>query len=97
VSGWDSSTGWATEQGVDASGEVYTVKWRKVSDSVEEGELVGTSQGQAISQKTRLERKGENVVVVSCTERKTGDEAEPDVTFIYRRVTEEDKKPKANR
>jgi hypothetical protein len=97
VSGWDSSTGWSTEQGVDASGEVYKIKWRKVSDTEEEGELVGSSQGQAVSQKTRLERKGDNVVVVSCTERKTGDEVEPDVTFVYRRVTEEDKKPKANR
>ena len=97
VSGWDSSTGWATEQGVDASGEVYTLKWRKVSETIEEGELVATSHGQAVSQKTRLERKGDNTVVVSCTERKTGGEAQPDVTFVYHRVTEENRKPKTNK
>ena len=96
VSGWDSSTGWSTEQGVDANGEVYTVKWRKLSDNIEEGELVGTAGGQTISQKTRLERKGDNTVVVSCTERKIGDEAQPDVTFVYHRVTEENKKRKTD-
>ena len=97
VSGWDSSTGWATEQGVDSSGGTYRLKWRKVSENIEEGELVGTDHGQTVSQKTRLERKGNNTVVVSCTELKTGDEAQPDVTFVYHRVTEESKKRKADK
>ena len=42
VSGWDLSTGWFTEQGAGRDGSIYTLKWRKASETVDEGELVGT-------------------------------------------------------
>ena len=46
VSGWDSSTGWATEQGIESTGEIYTVRWAKMSATVDEGESVGTAEGK---------------------------------------------------
>jgi hypothetical protein len=97
VSGWDSSTGWSTEQGLAADGTVYTLKWHKAAETVDEGELVGTLDGKAVSEKDRLERKGNNMFVVSCTERQIGDKALPDLTFMYHRVTGEGKKAKAKK
>lgn len=89
VSGWDSSTGWITEQGLVSDGTVYRLPWRSVSPNVDEGELVGTLRGMKVTEKDRLERKGKDDFVVVCTERMEGDEKLPDMTFIYHRVAGE--------
>ena len=97
VSGWDSSTGWATEQGSGVDGGVYRLPWRKVSPNVDEGELTGTVNGVKITEKDRLERKGKDEFVVVCTERKEGEESLPDQTFIYHRIVREKGAKKADK
>jgi hypothetical protein len=97
VSGWDSSTGWSTEQGLESDGGIYTLKWRKVSATVDEGELVGTANGQPTSEFDRLERKGDNEFSVTCTKRKRNGEAQPDITFVYHRVIREKKEAKSDK
>ena len=89
VSGWDSSTGWFTEQGAASDGGLYALRWRKVSPTVEEGDLVGTLDGKPMTEKDRLERKGEDDYMVTCTERKAGDEKLPDQTFVFHRMPRE--------
>lgn len=96
VSGWDISTGWTTEQGSGNDGSIYTLKWRKASETVDEGELVGTLGDKKMIETDRLERKGENEYVVTCTQRKTGDESQPDMILIFHRVLR-DKKEKSNK
>jgi hypothetical protein len=97
ICGWDSTTGWCTELGVGADGGVYQLPWRKVSAMVEEGELTETVDGKRGVAKVRLEKKGPNNVVVTCTERKLGDEKRPDLTFVYQRVVKEEAERKAKR
>jgi hypothetical protein len=97
VSGWDSSTGWITEQGVASDGVIYTLKWRKASATVNEGELVGTIDGKKTTEKDRLERKSADEAVVTCTERKIGDESLPDLTLIYHRVPRDRAKGKTDK
>ncbi len=93
VSGWDSSTGWLTEQGVGSDGGVYSLRWKNVSAAVDEGELVGTVGGKQFTEKDRVERKGDGEFVVTCTERKLGDEVLPDWTLVYRKMAAEKVKP----
>lgn len=95
VSGWDSSTGWGTEQGVGNDGGVYRLEWRKVSATVDEGELVGTVDGKKVTEKDRLERKGDDEFVVVCTERKEGDKSLPDMTLRFHKRAREKGKRKA--
>ena len=73
------------------------MKWRKVSDTVEEGNLVGTLNGKKMTEKNRVERKNENEFVVSCTERKVGDESLPDLTIVYKRIPRQKAKRKAGK
>ena len=89
VSGWDSSTGWLTEQGSGADGTVYRLPWRKVSPNVDEGELLGTLNGMKVTEKDRLERKGKDEFSVVCTERTEGEKKLPNMTFEYHRVIKE--------
>lgn len=91
VTGWDVSTGWVTEQGAVSDGAMYAIKWRRVSETVDEGELVGAANGKPSSEKDRGEKKDENTYVVTCTDRKMGDESLPDQTFIFKRVVREKK------
>lgn len=95
VTGWDSSTGWDTEQGVGSDGSVYRLKWRRVSATVDEGQFVGTVNGKQVTGKARAERKGENEIVFVMTERKLGDESLPDMRIVYRRITKDTSKTKA--
>ena len=97
VSGWDSSTGWVTEQGSGSDGTVYTLQWRKVSETVDEGEVVGTLNGKKVTEKNRLERKGKDDYVVVCTERTEGDKSMPDITFKFHRRPKEKSKQKAKK
>jgi hypothetical protein len=97
VTAWDSSTDWVTEQGAGSDGSIYQLKWRKVSETVQEGDLVGTLQGKRASEKNWLERKGDNECVVVCTERMAGDERLPDLTLEYTRVPRERGKRKATK
>lgn len=94
VSGWDVSTGWITEQGAQSDGSMYSIKWRKVSSTVDEGELIGTLGEKKMTEKDRVERKGANEFVVTCTDRKIGDEKLPDLTLIFHRVVREKAKAK---
>ncbi len=80
-----------------AAAKVYQVSWRKVSAMVEEGELTETVDGKRGVAKLRLEKKGPNKVVVTCTERKLGGEKRPDLTFVYQRVVKEEAERKAKR
>lgn len=88
VSGWDAATGWTTEMGAGSDGSIYTLKWRKVSDTVEEGKLTGTLGDKVMTEKDKIEIKSKDEFVVTCTERKIGDEAAPDLTLIYKRVAQ---------
>lgn len=96
VSGWDLSTGWLTEQGLGVDGGTYTLKWRKASETVDEGELVGTLGDKKATETDRLERKSDNEYVVTCTQRKTGDKSQPDMKLIFHRVLR-DKKEKSDK
>jgi hypothetical protein len=58
--------------------------------------LVGTLDGKKTTEKDRVERKGDNEILVTCTERKLGDEAQPDQTFVYRRVGDKAKRKAEN-
>lgn len=95
VSGWDSSTGWYTEQGLGSDGGVYSVIWSKVSDTVDSGRQVETFDGKKMVSTLKLERKGKDDLVVVCTERTAGDETFPDLKLVYHRVTKEEANPKA--
>ena len=95
VSAWDSSTGWFTEQGAGADGTIYRLPWKKVSPTLEEGELIGTFNGMPVTEKDRLERKGKDDFVVVCTERTEGDKKLPDMTLTYHRMPKEAAKKKA--
>ena len=97
VSGWDSSTGWYTEQGLGADGGVYSVIWHKVSETVDAGEQTEMFEGKKVASKVKLERKGKDDLVVVCTERTAGDETFPDLKLVYHRVTKEEAKPKAKK
>ena len=97
VSGWDSATGWFTEQGSASDGSLYRLHWRKVSETVEEGDLVGTLDGKEMTEKDRLERKGDDDFEVNCTERKAGDQNLPDQKFVYHRMPREKGKRKAEK
>ena len=48
-----------------------------------------------MTEKDRVDRKGDDEVVVTCTERKVGDESMPDLTLVYHRVAQERAKHKA--
>lgn len=94
VSGWDSSTKWSTEQGIGHDGSLYRLEWRKVSATVDAGQLVGTVNGKKCSERDRLERKGDAEFVVVMTERMEGEKKLPDVTLVYHRVPKEKGKAK---
>jgi hypothetical protein len=87
VTGWDSSTGWLTEQGSATDGTVYKLTWKNVSPNVDEGELVGTCRGVEVTERNRIERKSDDEMIVTCTERKDGDKSLPDMTLVYQRRT----------
>ncbi len=89
VAGWDSSTGWVTEQGVGTDGSVYQLPWKKVSEDAQEGDLTGTVNGQKMSEKLRLERKARGEYVVVITDRKVGDESLPNLTIVFQRAARE--------
>lgn len=93
VSGWDSSTGWYTEQGSGADGGVYSVAWSKVSENVDEGLQVEAFEGKKVTSKLRLERKGKDSFVVVCSERKGDNETLPPLTLVYQRAAKENRKP----
>ena len=95
VSGWDSTTGWYTEQGLGADGGVYSVIWHKISETADTGEQTEMFEGKKVTSKVRLERKGKDEFAVACTERTAGDEKLPDLRLSYKRVT--GKKDKTNK
>ena len=47
VAGWDSSTGWYTEQGVASDGTVYTLRWKRKDANTSEGEETSTLAGKS--------------------------------------------------
>lgn len=94
VTGWDSSTGWLTEQGSGHDGTVYRLVWRKVSATEDDGVLTGSVNGKECMEKNHLERKGEDEFAVVCTDRKVGKESLPDLTLVYHRVVKEKRKAK---
>lgn len=85
VTGWDSSTGWVTEQGAGMDGMIYRLPWKRVSPRVYKGNAVGTANGKRYTEQDTIEHKGEDHFVVVCTKRKLGDKELPDVTFKYHR------------
>lgn len=91
VSGWDSSTGWLTEQGIDSTGEVYTIRYRKKSPTVTEGEYTGTLAGRKLTGKVRIEKQGPTRFTLSVTEAKAGDERRPDWVLRYSKVIKQRK------
>ncbi len=84
VSGWDSSTGWLTEQGIGSDGMVYTLPWQKVSETVSEGSMEGTVDGTKVTAKNRIEKKPSGEVVFTSTQRTAGSEAQPDLKLVFR-------------
>ena len=86
VSGWDSSTGWYTEQGLASDGTQYSIKWKRVSPTVDEGKQVGLCFGKPMPETDRIERKGNDEFVVTGIERKKGEAKLPDATFVFHRV-----------
>lgn len=97
VCGWDSSTGWYTEQGLAVDGGVYSVFWSRVSDTTDAGKQVETFEGKKVTGELTMERKSEDEFVVTCTERIAGNERLPDLKFVYHRETKEKAKLKAKR
>jgi hypothetical protein len=97
VSGWDSSTGWYTEQGLAVDGGVYSVFWSRVSDTTDAGKQVETFEGRKVTAVLTMERKSEDEFVVTCAERTAGDEKLPDLKFVYHRETKDKAKPKARK
>ena len=91
ASGWDSTTGGITEQGLSADGEVYTIRYKLKTPDVLIGEATGSVAGKATQGKVRVEKKGPNQYVWSLTGNKRGDEALPDSELTFTRVS---KKPK---
>ena len=51
----------------------------------------GLLVNKKVTEKDRLERKGENEYVVTCTQRKTGEESQPDMILVFHRVLREKK------
>jgi hypothetical protein len=88
LSGWDSSTGGFTDQGINSEGEVWTTRWSGLSSTVSEGEHVGTLGGKKTKAKVKMERKSPDEIVVTISERTKGEETMPDTTILYRRMPE---------
>lgn len=92
VTGWDSTTEWYTEQGIDSTvGEVYTIRYKRKSPTVTEGEYAGTLAGKVCTAKVRIERQGPDEFTVRVTEGKAGNDRRPDWVLRYSRVTKQRK------
>ena len=94
VSGWDSSTGWQTEQGLSNDGGTYKVHWKKVSPTASEGKATGMLEGKKTTAKVRIEKKGKDRFVITVTKGTKGDESLPDFTYTAQRVIGKGKKAK---
>jgi hypothetical protein len=86
VDGWDSTTGWITEQGNLSGGEVGVGHWRKVSETLRKAEFKSMLKGVELREKATLEIQGADTITVTLSERRLGDEALPDSVVTYRRV-----------
>jgi hypothetical protein len=83
---------WCTEQGIDSSGEVYTIRYKRKSPTVAEGEYTGTLAGKESTGKARIERPGPDEFTVRVTEANAGDDRRPDWVLRYSRVTKQRKR-----
>ncbi|MEK6249712.1 MAG: hypothetical protein N2C12_16130, partial [Planctomycetales bacterium] len=92
VGGWDSSTGWVTEQGVGSDGGTYTIPWKKASPTVNEGALTGMLDGKKTTATVRVEKTGKDEFRITVTDQTEGDESRPDFSYTARRVVREKKK-----
>ncbi len=57
VSGWDSTTGGFTENGVTSDGAIYTLRWIRKDATTIKGKDTGTANGKAIVGDYTLEQK----------------------------------------
>lgn len=86
VEGWDSSTGWTTEQGAVSDGEIYAVRWSKKGENLWEGQAQGSVAGQKTSSRQYLEKTATGFVF-RITENKRGDEVLPNWEVKFTRAT----------
>jgi hypothetical protein len=86
ITGWDSTTEWYTEHGIDSTGEVYTIRYKRKSPKVTEGEYSGTLLRRKTIAKIRIERNGQDEFTVTVTEARAGDYRRPDWVLKYSRI-----------
>ncbi len=76
ILGWDASTGWLTERGVNAAGGVYTVTWTRTGPNVQKGKETGTQDGKEVVGAYTLEKAGPDSYTVKGVQESDTDRTE---------------------